>query len=285
MANLVQYGKYNPQKAKEERAKMKGGGDNRFMKLAVGKNIVRVLPPPAGAESPFNIVKQHYIKIDGDERPFVFTCPRSLPGGRKCPACARGNELKGSGNPKDKEKASGFWPNTRIFCNVVDRQDPDAGPKVLAFGKSVYEELVKYAEGDDDDPDFEPVDFTDPMGGFDIAIIRTGTAMDTRYKVKLATKPTKLHPEVGVMNGWITSQHNLEEFSTLPSDEDILSALEGVRPETKRLETRQNRQLSSGGGKTSKPAAKSKKDDTVDADFDEVDADDFADDTDDFKDE
>ena len=87
MSGLVKWGSYDVERARDERQEAKG--DQTFMKLGVGRNPIRVLPPKAGQNSPFKIIKQHFIKLPGNDSPVVFACPRSAPAEFKdrCPAC------------------------------------------------------------------------------------------------------------------------------------------------------------------------------------------------------
>jgi hypothetical protein len=73
MSNLQKYGGYSEEAAKAEQEELeKGGGD--FMKLEVGKNVIRILPPPIGHTTPFIVVHQHFIKLPGMDSPASFNC-------------------------------------------------------------------------------------------------------------------------------------------------------------------------------------------------------------------
>jgi hypothetical protein len=150
------------------------------MKLVVGKNTVRVLPPPVGKTSPFVTVVQHFINIPGRAIPLVFNCPRAMVG-KPCPACAKKEQLTASMNPVDQESARDFWASRRVFAPVIDRSDETAGPKILGFGKTVHEQLLLIRKN----PDIGG-DFTHPETGFDLDIYRKGMGMtDTKYNVQV----------------------------------------------------------------------------------------------------
>ena len=201
MSDIAQYGSWSVEAATEAAKELNTKGKEAlFMKLETGLNAVRFMPPATGTTSPFAIGWQHYLRVPGAERPVVFPCPMKLEG-RNCPSCSYANKLSGTGNNADRQLA-----------NVIDREDEQSGPKVLAFGKMIYEALIKlrvdkYAGGD----------FTDPEAGFDIVIDRTGSGrQDTRYDVRAARQSTKL----GEM-GWLQTQHDLSRFTTPPSDEEL----------------------------------------------------------------
>lgn len=181
------------------------------MKLEVGRNVVRFLPPPVGRSSPFATVYQHFLNIPGIPDAVVFNCPR-LMAKRTCPACAKGDKLRASGNAKDADAARDFWASRRVFAVVIDRNDEESGPKILAFGKQIHEALVAIRRDED-----AGGDFTDPERGFDIVIERQGTGKnDTRYTVRPARKSSS----IGKMEG-IDMQPDLRHLAKVPTMDEI----------------------------------------------------------------
>jgi hypothetical protein len=191
----------------------KSGGSSNYMKLEVGDNYVRVLPPPIGRKTPFFTAFQHFIDLPGYDSPIVFNCPRMM-AREYCPACAKSDKLRASQNKKDQDAARNFWSSRRVFVNVIDRSDEEAGPKVLGIGKTIHEALVKIRK---DDPD--EGDFTHPEDGFDINIQRKGTTKnDTKYKVIPARRSTPLGDK-----DWINQQADLNQKLAVPTLDDIKS--------------------------------------------------------------
>lgn len=216
---LVNYGGYSLDTANEEHEDLSRAGGGQFMKLEVGRNVVRFLPPPVGRKSPFVTTYQHFMDLPGREGPVVFNCPRMMER-RPCPACAKGDRLRATGNPKDAEAARDFWASRRVFAAVIDRNDEDSGPKVLGFGKTVHEALVAIRRDDD-----AGGDFTHPVDGFDIIIERTGTGKnDTRYKVFPARKSSHLGDRA---EEWIAQQPDLRQLARVPSLEEIKAQVLG----------------------------------------------------------
>lgn len=215
MTNLVNYGSYSEEAAKAESEELaKSGGD--FFKFEVGKNVMRFLPPPAGPNSPFAVVWQHFVQLPGMTNAASFNCPLKM-AGKPCPVCSKVSALRSSGNPADYDLAGTYLPRTRVYASGIARADEAAGPRVVAFGKSIHEELVKIREDGD---------FTHPLEGFDITVDRVGTGkMDTQYSVRAARQNSKLAADVETMNAWIEAQPDVRQFARVPTIDEIRKIL------------------------------------------------------------
>ncbi len=221
MAGLVKWGSYEVDAANKERDETKS--DSTFMKLKVGKNVVRILPPRAGQNSPFKIVRQHFIRMPGNDSPAVFACPRSADEDMKdrCPACEQAAKLRGTGVRVDRDRAWELMPKLRVFANVIDRSSEESGPQVLGFGKMIFEELVNLREDED-----AGGDYTHPTKGFDIIIQRQGTGKnDTSYSVRMARHASAITDDPDEMESWYESMENLDQFAAAKSYEEILEML------------------------------------------------------------
>lgn len=249
MGNLVQYESYTVEDAEENEQEL-SKGSSEFMKLAVGRNVVRVLPAMPGRKV-FKVVSQHYLDVSGMDSAAVVVCPR-LMNKEECPICSKVEELRRSGNPTDKKLADRMYARKRVYCNVVDRKEPEAGPKVLNFGKSIQDQINKIRK----DPDGGG-DFADPVNGFDLIIERTGTGpTDTEYTVLPARAVSKLSKDTDTANAWIENSADLETYAnlmTLPQMREVLMGLNA--PEE---QGGGRRQLSGprggGGGQQRRPA-------------------------------
>ena len=221
MSNIVRYGSYDMDAAEEEAQDLAKSDGAAFLKLKPGRNVVRFLPPPVDVRSPFRTIHQHFVSMPGQAKPVVFACPRVL-AKETCPVCLKAEELNRTGSKSDRDRAYQLFPKRRIFANVIDRNDPEAGVQILGFGKMIHDGLVVIRR----DPD-SGGDFTHPMTGFDIIIERKGTGRtDTEYKVMPARKESKL----GDMT-WLDQQHDLSRFAKLMTAEQILQALGGNEDE------------------------------------------------------
>lgn len=220
MGNL-NYGDYSEDTALEEKEEIDASGA-AFMKLKVGRNIVRILPPPAGKRSPFRTAFQHFIEMAGVRKSVI--CARQE-ARKPCLVCQKIDEMRKSRLPVDQEMANAMFARRRIFCNVIDRSDEAKGPKVLAFGKTVHEQLVALRT----DPSAGG-DYVHPEEGCDVIITRSGTGKnDTKYQVALARKesPLERSGDTNVMQAWIDAQQNLEQYAKLPSGEEVKQLLSG----------------------------------------------------------
>jgi len=267
-SNLQKWGTYELDTANQEALDLAHeSGSASFMKLKVGKNIIRILPPLPEKKSPFFVTYQHYIRTPNDDKPFAFSCPRLVLQIR-CPACDEWQRLRKSSNRKDQERSKEFFPKRRVFCNVINRAEPETGPMVLAFGKTIHEELIALRQDED-----AGGDFTHPINGIDVVIERTGVGkFDTDYAVRLARRSTPISDDASVMDAWREAMHDLESFAKLPSDEEIKARLNGedYEDEDKPRDSGASRRRPRGKA----PARASVDADISDAEFTEVDGED-----------
>lgn len=207
--NIQKWGSYDSEAADAEAADLdKGGGE--WLKLEPGRNVIRLLPPPAGRNTPFVVVRQHYLQMPGEADPISFNCPKAMLK-KFCPVCAKADKLRSSGKARDRNRAKELYAKRRVFANVIDRNDEETGPKILGFGKSVHEQLVELRR----DPDAGG-DFTHPEEGYDIVIERKGSGKnDTKYKVR----PGRTRP-LGNLE-WIMIQADLSSVAKVPTIEEI----------------------------------------------------------------
>lgn len=221
MGNIIKYGSYSLEQAEKEQAELESG-DAAFMSFKVGRNVIRILPPPVGKNSPFRIVYQHFFNIPGKQEPIVFVCPRyELK--KPCPVCAEADRLKSTGNPVDEERADGLYARRRIYCNAINRAEPEKGPRIAAFGKTVHEPLLALRKNEE-----EGGDYTNPENGFDVVVNRTGTGKnDTKYVVTPSRTNTPLASTPEQMQDWIDTQHNLERYAKCPTEQELNKLLFG----------------------------------------------------------
>lgn len=222
--SLAKWGSYDEDAAAEEQEVLDAeGGGADFMKLKVGRNVVRILPPKLGIKSPFRVTYQHYIELPGQEHPVVFVCPR-VAAKEFCPACDIAKKLRNSGNKADEKRGKGMLPKRRVFCNAIKREEAEKGVQVLAFGKLIHEELVGIRR----DP-AAGGDFTHPTQGFDIVIKREGTGkFDTEYTVSAAREDTPiLDGDEADIVGILESMYDLEDFAKVLEAEEIEAKLRG----------------------------------------------------------
>lgn len=209
--NIVKWGSWDDTEAKAEQEEAeKFSGGTPFFKFKPGKNLLRFLPPPLGKKSPMKRVMTHGINLPNGG--FVSIACARLEAKQPCIICQRADQLRSSHNPADQDKAKDLFAKPRIYANAIDREHPEDGPQVVAFGKQIHEALLALRN----DPDAGG-DFTNPETGFDIVIERKGTGKnDTEYKVFAARKASPL----GDLN-WIEQQSNLDVFGKILTPEEI----------------------------------------------------------------
>ena len=205
---MVTYGSYEAD-AMEKEQELANRGTGDFLRLEVGANIVRFLPPMAGVRSPFVLVHEHFVTIG--ENKVRFACPKQM-AGTPCPACARADKLRGTGNQADYKKAGMLWPKLRAYSNAIDYKNP-IGPKILSLNKSTYNKIreIRSTVGD----------FTHPETGFPFNIKRTGTALDTEYL------PIHLAPSRLENFDWLEMQHDLARYALVEPLDSIMARLKG----------------------------------------------------------
>ena len=215
MGNLVKYGSYTEEAAAHEKELLDKQGGGSFFNPEQGDNVIRFVPPPVGRNTPYAMVHQHFIKIPGAQSPASFNCPRMM-AQRACPACQMADKLYKSGNPVDKENSKEYKAKLRVYAPIIDRQHPEKGVQIYAFGKQVHDQLITIRNDGD---------YTHPIEGYDIVVNRTGKGKDTSYQVRAARKNSQLADTADQMNEWIELQPDVTKYSKVPSDDDIRSAL------------------------------------------------------------
>lgn len=208
---------------------VKSATSTEFWKPEVGENVVRFLPKLKGQKSHVKIVYEHFVDdVPGRDGIFRFVCPRNQTKGRQpCPLCDQADTFKKSRNPADHDRAKELYPQMRIYANIIDRSQPELGPRVFAFGKTIWEQLKKIATSK-----HQGGDYTSPgENGFDVVIDRTGTGKnDTRYTVLPAREDSPLSKDKEQLEQWITGQWALESYAVVLDGPELMNALRGGSP-------------------------------------------------------
>lgn len=193
-----------------------------FLKL-VGREdpyVIRFLPALKGETSFCKVVWQHYIDLPSGDR-FVCSCPKMMERSA-CPVCMRIDALYRSGVPADENVAKKLSSKVRVFANVLDREHPEFGPLVLAYGKLVQEELVKLRKN----PRLGG-DLTNPLTGYDLEIYVTGQGINTDYKVYPSSRGTRLADTDEGISALLAAKHDLTRYARVLSVAEIEAGLAG----------------------------------------------------------
>ena len=151
-----------------------------------GTTRVRIKSPGDDKELGFEVVQFYLQGIGGFISPATFDEP--------CPFMEKYQQLKESNDEDDKELAKRLVPRRRFIIGGIIYKD-DKGKEVDYEGQDkgvliagqVYQDIIDLYLDED-----EAGDMTDPITGYDIKIVRTGSGrFDTSYSVR-ACKPTKL---------------------------------------------------------------------------------------------
>ncbi len=222
--NLVKYRTDVDDDFAEAEKELAKGGLN-FLKPKVGKNRYRPVPAKQGSKA-VQVTHEHYLDIEGVETKPRFNCPR-LMAKQICMSCDKYDELMSTGNPADAGRAKKFKPRKRVYMNVIDRADPEAGPKVWAFGQMVFEQLSEIKKDREAGGNF----FDPSDKGFDLIISRKGTGQnDTRYKCYPSRKNRTLADDANLINEWVQNQTDLSRFAGVPESNEVAEVVAGVAP-------------------------------------------------------
>lgn len=160
-------------------------------KLKEGKNVGRVGPPRPGNKLPFTKFWVHGV---GEGTSFrSFQCPEKHLG-QACSACEEVSRLFRTGNALDREIANKMRVKVEAYCNWLDMSDVQAGWQVLRLAEGTYLDLMAFMKGapEKDEP---AVNFSHPVTGRNVVIVREGTNKQTRYKCSLGASGPKPLPE------------------------------------------------------------------------------------------
>lgn len=208
-------------------------GSGKFEKMSAGKNRYRFLPGVDG-KKPIVVVWTHYV-TDPSGSKKVFVCVKMHTKNKKrCRVCEASSVMQKSGNAVDRKTGEDMRAKLQLYANVINRAREDDGPKVLRFGKMIYDDLqvIMEDEGDIFDPGPD---------GFDIVIRKSGKDRRTEYK----TTPSK-NCSLGIDEDlWIDDLHNLDKELEFPDEGDVLEAIEEYLPRGVGRGAR--RSLASGG--------------------------------------
>lgn len=219
---LMKFGGITKEAAENARKRVKSGSQ-QFYEWKDGLNVLRFLPPPPGKDAAWVITSQHFLKNwAGGGKVLSFNCPKQMMEGR-CPACDRYEQLMASGNPVDRERAAEYRPRYRVFANVIDRNDEEAGVQVVGFGKMILDQITELVTSDD----VYGQDFSHPLEGDDLVIKRGKEKGFTKYSVNIrnARVPGE-HDRLAATDEqiikWLEVAPDLQTYATVLSYEDLI---------------------------------------------------------------
>ena len=200
--------------ARKKQLESKGSGSG-FIYPKEGTLRMRIKSPGDDQELGMELVTFY---LGGDMGSIVSPATFDEP----CPFMEKYKELKESSDDTDKELAKEkFIPRRKYVIGGVVYTDEkgksldyEGKDKVVQIPRSVYQDIIDLYLDED-----EAGDMTDPVNGYDIKIIRSGSGkLDTTYSAR-ACKPTKLDPKArgtvdleGMVRSQIKSYDELQDI-------------------------------------------------------------------------
>jgi len=148
----------------------------RFWRPENGKNVIRILPFEHEGETLLYVVQRRHFGVHPDYP--VLPCY-----GKNCPICALRSHL-------DEETGRSLRPREHYLMNIVDRGNEDAGVQVFGAPVTVWEDIVDLVL----DEDYRGI--LDRETGRDIIIMKTGSGLETKYKVRPGVRDSKVSPDL-----------------------------------------------------------------------------------------
>lgn len=176
-----------------------------FWTPVVGANHIRILPPADYLTNPeatffFDAVLHHGFK-DEDARRRALPCLRyHSDSGEDCPACIVEEWVMANGTPPQQDVVQNMQGRPRTYYNIIYRQGEFPNVQIWGSSAKIRDDIIAQL----DVPGFEGM--LDPEEGNDIVLTRTGTGMQTRYRVDPMTKASS----VGVPD-WQTKAFDLAD--------------------------------------------------------------------------
>jgi hypothetical protein len=231
--SLAMYEDFDLASFKEAKEESDKSRESRFMKITAGKNVIRMLPARAGVgqKYPWVILWRHEVPVPGLDWPVKFPCPR-LHEKRHCRVCATSKQLLSAAasirNTIDRkvqeDRAKALEPKRKLLANAFKRNEIANGPKLWEFGKMIEAQLIGIR-----DPDglAGGVNFSHPVTGHDLIVMKTGEKLSTDYKVREMNTPSPVLDDASELREFLAQMPNLQAEIAPPSDEEIAERLQG----------------------------------------------------------
>lgn len=158
---------------------------SKFFKFKPGVNKIRIVRWKDSTGKMRTAAKRMEHFIPGGGAPTVCT-------GKGCPVCDKAARLASSNDDKSKELGKRMRAQTRIYFNLIDRNNEAAGVQAIAFSYKCAKDTLDLLN----DPDYnQPHSMLDLEHGRDLRITQTKEGNQTNYSVAAAPSPSKV--EVG----------------------------------------------------------------------------------------
>ena len=174
---------------------------------------VRIVAIPNNDGQPF-VDRWYYYGIGG-EKAGAILAPHQF--GKKDPIQDLINKLREDGSDASRELAKKLYPKMRTYAAVVVRGEEDKGVRLWAFGKMIYQDLLRLML----DEDYG--DITDPENGRDIKVTVTKTPgkqfADTKIQPRANQSP--LSKDRDQVKTWLTAIPKIDDYEEILPAEEI----------------------------------------------------------------
>lgn len=201
-------------------------GNDAIFKPEEGDTIIRIVPLQGSPENPFQELYFHY-GLAGK----TYLSPRSY--GEADPIADFSDALVGEGGLSKEEykQAKKFSPQLRTYVPIVVRGKEKDGVKFWAFGKQIFEQLLKIMNPDDYG------DITDIHEGYDLKITFTPQEKsDTSFaktEILVRPKPCPLTSDKELLERLLSQQPVLMDCYKKHSYKELEEALQKfINPST-----------------------------------------------------
>jgi len=175
------------------------------------ESVVRIISFPDNDGQPF---KELWFYYNIDNNPGLLS-PNQF--GKPDPIQELINKLRSDDTKESYELCKKLYPKMRSYAPVIVRGEEDRGVRLWAFGKTVYQELLKVML----DADYG--DITDPKSGFDIKVnvSQPPGKIYAETSVRPRPKSTPLSDDKAKIQEWTTNIPNLDDLYSLKSYEEL----------------------------------------------------------------
>lgn len=186
--------------------------DKQFAPKADTTHRIRIMPPWSSVGVIFKHMKMHYRVGQGQ---VTFLCPDNF--GDECQFCQTHAILKKE-YEKFKPDVDSARPANRYWSNIVYMDNKQRGVQVYSYGWTVYKMLY----------DIQDLgmhgDISDPSGGRDFMLVRTGSGRQARDAVIIVPDATRLEDPK-----WLDQIFDLDSIFVRPNM-DVVNAAFKTQP-------------------------------------------------------
>jgi hypothetical protein len=209
----------------QQRAKLQRPTNNRAEKLSSEKNLVRFIVPEFNGQPQMSQEwGQHFVKDQAGALKAVYICTQTI-FGESCVVCdAIASGLAMTSDEDIVKALKDSRSSKRILVNALylkggKHENPETNPVVLDIPPSVWDSVLATAQAFG----AEGVNIFDPKEGHTFIIEKTGSGMNTEYKVTPSPRATAIDPKI------MTKTQDLTVWARQESEAEKSKAVTSVR--------------------------------------------------------